>query len=76
MVGEATRTPIIQDQIKKAFQRDSLSRTLNSNECVALGCSIQSAYMCGKYGFKEGGYQLLEYNDAYTEIEYKLSNPN
>jgi heat shock 70kDa protein 4 len=39
LVGEATRIPIVQECIKKILGRD-LSRTLNSQECVARGCAI------------------------------------
>jgi heat shock 70kDa protein 4 len=39
LVGEATRIPIVQDCIKQVFGRE-LSRTLNSQECVARGCAI------------------------------------
>ena len=51
LVGEATRIPVIQDCIKNFIGSDKqeLSRTLNSQDCVARGCAIASAQICGKY---------------------------
>jgi molecular chaperone DnaK (HSP70) len=45
LVGEASRMPVIQDYIKKVMapQGMDLSRTMNSQECVAKGCAIASA---------------------------------
>lgn len=40
MVGEATRIPIVQERCKEVFGKDQVSRTLNSLECVARGCSL------------------------------------
>lgn len=40
MVGEATRIPIIQEKSKEIFGVQQISRTLNSLECVARGCSL------------------------------------
>jgi heat shock 70kDa protein 4 len=40
MVGEATRMPIVQEKCKEVFGKDQVSRTLNSLECVARGCSL------------------------------------
>lgn len=40
LVGEATRIPCIIEAIKTVFEKNELSRTLNSNDCVARGCAI------------------------------------
>lgn len=45
LVGEATRIPIINQIIKDAFRQKELSRTLNSQDCVARGCALQAAYL-------------------------------
>lgn len=40
LLSDATRTPIIMETIKAAFQKDELARTLNSLEAVARGASL------------------------------------
>lgn len=40
LVGEATRIPIVQEIIKKVFHKQELSRTLNSQDCIARGCAL------------------------------------
>lgn len=45
MVGEATRIPLIQEKAKEVFGVESVSRTLNSLECVARGACLQSAML-------------------------------
>jgi len=45
LVGDCTRTPIVQAIIKQIFEKEELQRTLNSLECVARGASLNSAMM-------------------------------
>ena len=45
LVGEATRIPIIQECIKHVFGKKDLSRTLNSQDCIARGCALQAAML-------------------------------
>jgi heat shock protein 4 len=59
MVGEATRIPIVQERCKQVFGKD-VSRTLNSLECVARGCSLQAAMLSPL--FKVSDYKVEEYN--------------
>jgi heat shock 70kDa protein 4 len=40
LVGEGTRIPIIQECIKIVFGKKELSRTLNSQDCIARGCAL------------------------------------
>mgnify|MGYP001261765386 CR=1 FL=1 len=57
--------PVLQDSIKKIVSLDNkmdLSRTLNSQECVAKGCAIASAEAVGQYKAKSLEYQIIEYN--------------
>ena len=42
MVGDAVRTPIIQQIIKEEFGKD-LSKTLAPDECIARGCTLFAA---------------------------------
>lgn len=45
LISDATRTPIIQEIIKQVFNKQELSRTLNSLETVARGASLQAAML-------------------------------
>lgn len=49
LVGEATRIPIVQEIIKKVFGKKELSRTLNSQDCIARGCALQAAMLSNKF---------------------------
>jgi heat shock protein 4 len=73
MVGEATRIPIIQEGCKTIFQKDQVSRTLNSLECVARGCSLQAAMLSPQY--KVSDYEVQEYNNLPVSITYQF-NPS
>lgn len=56
LVGDATRIPIIQEKIKEVFNVEQPSRTLNSLECVARGCSLQAAMLSPL--FKVADYEV------------------
>jgi len=45
MVGEGTRTPMVQEISKRVFQVEQVSRTQNSLECIAKGCALQCAML-------------------------------
>jgi heat shock protein 4 len=68
MVGEATRIPIFQEKCKLVFGVDTVSRTLNSLETVARGCSLQSAMLSPL--FKVADYEVHEYNSIPVSITY------
>ena len=72
MVGEATRIPIVQDKCKDVFQKDSVSRTLNSLECVARGCSLQAAMLSPQY--KVSDFEVQEYNLLPVSITYQFTD--
>jgi len=40
MVGEASRIQIFAEKTREAFGVETASRTLNSLDCVARGCSL------------------------------------
>lgn len=71
MVGEATRIPLIQEKAKEVFGVESVSRTLNSLECVARGCSLQSAMLSPM--FKVADYEVQEYNLYPVSISYQFT---
>jgi heat shock protein 4 len=56
MVGEASRIPIIQEICKQVFEKDSVSRTLNSLESVARGACLQAAMLSPL--FKVADYEV------------------
>jgi heat shock protein 4 len=45
LVGDSTRMPIIIESLKEVFGKEELSRTLNSQECIARGCALQAAML-------------------------------
>ncbi len=46
LVGGSTRTPAIQDAVKKFFNKDPF-KGINPDECVAMGAAIQAAVLTG-----------------------------
>ncbi len=74
MVGEASRIPAIQELCKSIFQKESVSRTLNSLECVARGACLQSAMLSPH--FKVADYEVVEYNTYPISITYAFTNQN
>ncbi|MBR0071405.1 MAG: molecular chaperone DnaK [Campylobacter sp.] len=46
MVGGSTRVPLVQEQVKKAFGKD-LNKSVNPDEVVAIGASVQGAVIKG-----------------------------
>ena len=55
LVGGSTRIPAVQDKVKSLTGKEA-SKTLNPDECVALGASIQGGKLAGDAG---AGYILL-----------------
>ena len=56
MVGEASRIPIFAERAREAFGVEVVSRTLNSVDCVARGCSLQAAMLSPN--FKVADYEV------------------
>ena len=50
LVGDATRTPAVQEVIRQVFGHQELLRTVNAVECLARGASLQAAILSSKYG--------------------------
>ena len=46
LVGGSTRTPSVQDMVKKLFGKDPF-KGINPDECVAVGAAIQAAVLSG-----------------------------
>lgn len=52
LVGGSTRMPAVSDKVKQLAGKEP-SKTLNPDECVALGAAIQGGKMAGESGLNE-----------------------
>ena len=66
LVGGSTRIPAVQDKVK-ALTGHEPSKTLNPDECVALGASIQGGKLAGDAG--AGDILLLDVTPLSLSIE-------
>ena len=66
LVGGSTRIPAVQDKVKQ-FTGKEPSKTLNPDECVALGASIQGGKLAGDEG--AGDILLLDVTPLTLSIE-------
>lgn len=55
IVGGGTRMPYVQTRIAQAFHLEGVSRTMNAEECVAKGCSVQAAMLSAFFKVKDYG---------------------
>lgn len=53
MCGGASRVPWVKEMCSKAFGGKELSTTMNADECVARGCTIQAAMLSRLYKVRE-----------------------
>ncbi len=66
LVGGSTRIPAVQDKVKQLTGHEP-SKTLNPDECVALGASIQGGKLAGDSG--AGDILLLDVTPLTLSIE-------
>ena len=66
LVGGSTRIPAVQDKVKQLTGHDP-SKTLNPDECVALGASVQGGKLAGDAG--AGDILLLDVTPLSLSIE-------
>ena len=66
LVGGSTRIPAVQDAVKKITGKDP-SKTLNPDECVAIGAAIQGGKLSGESG--SGDILLLDVTPLTLGIE-------
>ena len=52
LVGGSTRIPAVQDKVKQLTGKEP-SKSLNPDECVAIGASIQGGKLAGDAGAGE-----------------------
>ena len=67
MVGDAVRTPIIQDAIKEIFNKE-LSKTLAPDESISKGVTLFSALSSPFFNIKD--YTFEHYNNNTITFEY------
>lgn len=70
LVGEATRIPIVQEAIKSIFGKKELSRTLNSQDCIARGCALQASMLNPL--IQTAPFEIEEFNPIPISITYKF----
>ena len=66
LVGGSTRIPAVQDKVKQLTGKEP-SKTLNPDECVALGASVQGGKLAGDAG--AGDILLLDVTPLSLSIE-------
>ncbi len=66
LVGGSTRIPAVQDKVRQLTNQDP-SKTLNPDECVAIGASIQGGKLAGDAG--AGDILLLDVTPLSLSIE-------
>ena len=66
LVGGSTRIPAVQDKVRQITGKDA-SKSLNPDECVALGASIQGGKLAGDAG--AGDTLLLDVTPLSLSIE-------
>jgi len=72
LIGDGTRTPIIQENIKQIFGKQELSRTLNALECIARGASLQAAILSPTYNV--ASFIVEDYNSLPLAITYQFTD--
>lgn len=70
LVGDCTRTPIVQAAIKQCFDKTELQRTLNSLECVARGAALNSAMMTPFFNVSE--FKMEDCNNLPVTVNYQF----
>merc|ERR1712113_445663 len=51
--GGSSRVPWVKEMCSKAFANKELSTTMNADECVARGCTLQAAILSPLYKVRE-----------------------
>ena len=72
MVGDCTRTPIVQGIVKQCFDKAKLERTLNSLECIARGAALNSAMMTPFFNVSE--FKMEDYNNLPVTVNYQFTD--
>ena len=71
MVGDGTRTIIVQEISKKIFKKYQVQRTLNSAEAVAQGCSLTAAMILPHFHVQN--FLIEECNQESVDVTWSIS---
>tara|TARA_B110000285_G_C15076310_1_gene590944 strand:- start:726 stop:1394 length:669 start_codon:yes stop_codon:yes gene_type:complete len=71
LVGEATRIPVCLEAIKDVFGKSELSRTLNSQDCIARGCALQAAMLSRNVQVQD--FYIDEFNEIPLGVTYRFA---
>ena len=74
MIGEATRTHIVQRTAQEVFKKDHIERTLNSAEAVAQGCSLTAAMILPHFHVQN--FLIEECNQEPVDVSWSGSGNN
>ena len=74
MIGEATRTHIVQRTAQEVFKKDHIERTLNSAEAVAQGCSLTAAMILPHFHVQN--FLIEECNQEPVDVSWSVSGNN
>lgn len=72
LVGDGTRTPVVQAVIKQIFEKETLQRTLNASECIARGASLNSAMMTPHFNVQT--FTMNDYNNMPINVNYQFTD--
>jgi len=72
LVGDATRTPCIQETIKAVFGKEECSRTLNALDTVCRGACLQAAILSPTYNV--AAFNVEDYNSLPISITYTFAD--
>ena len=72
MIGEATRIPKVKEICQQVFAVEEVSRTQNSSEVVARGCSLMAA-MISPY-FNVADFQIEECNHVPITVSWTVED--
>lgn len=68
LIGDCTRTPVVQAIIKQIFEKEDLQRTLNASETIARGASLNSAMMTPHFNVQ--AFTMNDYNSLPVTVNY------
>lgn len=72
LIGDATRTPIVQETIKTVLGKEEVSRTLNALDTIARGASLQAAVLSPTYNV--AAFNVEDYNSLPICITYTFAD--
>mmetsp|Transcript_47806 Transcript_47806/g.86146 ORF Transcript_47806/g.86146 Transcript_47806/m.86146 type:complete len:760 (+) Transcript_47806:57-2336(+) len=72
--GGASRVPWVKEMCSKAFGGKELSTTMNADECVARGCTLQAAILSPLYKVRE--FQVEDCSKYAVRLGWQMPAPD